>query len=299
MSARASSREHEPPPRHTDETSGTWADLVSDAEMVVACSSSEHHVRWHRGMILLEDHDDPDGEEVLAALGAERAACFDVLDLWRWAVRDGAFLEEWAGDDTLGHKRRDWLHVALGRLRREGIQDLFPTISPQRAARMGSVLTEMPQAMIDRAAATVVDRFTSHEPLLARSVDLAASVAVATRVRARRAFIASLARWRSWVRTAALVRFDCDVRADVPPHLSGRLCGRDSWLSLTVGPRWLLDVWAAERALADGHLVVGVAASEHGQIAAVDILDWESDGDGLTAVIRRIDHDHDHGIGSC
>ncbi len=55
------------------------------AEVVdVDCSGGTHRVRWHRGALVLLDHDVA-SEVALTALGGDRPACLDVLDAWREA----------------------------------------------------------------------------------------------------------------------------------------------------------------------------------------------------------------------
>lgn len=48
----------------------------------VSCSGERHTIRWERGDLVALDHDDPEGERALAALGATSCACLDVLGAW-------------------------------------------------------------------------------------------------------------------------------------------------------------------------------------------------------------------------
>lgn len=48
----------------------------------VACSGERHTMRWEGGNLVALDHDDPEGERALAALGGTSGACLDLLGAW-------------------------------------------------------------------------------------------------------------------------------------------------------------------------------------------------------------------------
>ncbi len=48
----------------------------------VTCSGERHRIRWEGGDLVALDHDDPEGERALAALGGTSCACLDVLGAW-------------------------------------------------------------------------------------------------------------------------------------------------------------------------------------------------------------------------
>lgn len=48
----------------------------------VECGGAVHHVLWHRGSLVIEDHDVP-AELALHRLGGERPACIEVYETWR------------------------------------------------------------------------------------------------------------------------------------------------------------------------------------------------------------------------
>ena len=182
-----------------------WYDHAPDVVVAVRCSGSRHEVRWRRGQLELLHHD-VEAEEVLAALGGEPPACLGLLALWREAVADGGFVEEWAADRADEH-RRAWLRTALRRLRVEGVQDLLPSLPPARAERMGRVLTGLAAPLQDRAAIAAASSALAVTP----PPPLVGHLARAVRVRARRAFVASLATWRAVAPVAALVPLRCEV----------------------------------------------------------------------------------------
>ena len=48
----------------------------------VECSGQRHRIRWAGGDLTALDHDDPEGERTLAALGGPSCVCLEVLDAW-------------------------------------------------------------------------------------------------------------------------------------------------------------------------------------------------------------------------
>jgi hypothetical protein len=46
------------------------------------CSGAKHTIRWERGELIALDHDDPEGERALVALGGPSCRCLDVLGSW-------------------------------------------------------------------------------------------------------------------------------------------------------------------------------------------------------------------------
>jgi hypothetical protein len=58
-----------------------WLGLLA-AQATVACGDDTHRLRWEHGALQALDHDDPEAELALSALGGERCACADVLDAW-------------------------------------------------------------------------------------------------------------------------------------------------------------------------------------------------------------------------
>jgi hypothetical protein len=62
-------------------TEAWWSGLLP-VEVQLDCSNEVHRIRWEGGSLVALDHEDPDGERALGALGADRAACIEVLDAW-------------------------------------------------------------------------------------------------------------------------------------------------------------------------------------------------------------------------
>jgi hypothetical protein len=59
-----------------------WWLGLDPAQATIACGEYAHRLRWEQGALRALDHDDPEGERALAALGGERCACVEVLDAW-------------------------------------------------------------------------------------------------------------------------------------------------------------------------------------------------------------------------
>jgi len=46
------------------------------------CSGQRHAIRWEAGELVALDHEDPEGERALVALGGARTTCIEVLSAW-------------------------------------------------------------------------------------------------------------------------------------------------------------------------------------------------------------------------
>ena len=46
------------------------------------CSGQRHAIRWEAGELVALDHEDPEGERALVALGGARTSCIEVLSAW-------------------------------------------------------------------------------------------------------------------------------------------------------------------------------------------------------------------------
>lgn len=295
-----------------------WYRDIGEVVVPVTCGpgGATHTVRWRRGRLRL-DHHDPDAEEALVAFGGERPRCLELLQLWRAAVRDGGFIEEWASRPRPDLHRTDWLEVALRRLRAEGVQDLLIGLPPARADRMGSVLVSFPLELQDRAALAVAVRTLRTTPPIsdaaletsagsaapaapawpgwpaarARAQDpthLHLHLAEAARQRARIAFVKSLRPLAAYARPAALVPLSCEIvehACGLAPKVDGLLAGRDSWCRLTLPRSWLVDVWGRGVATVDGHFVAsidGQGRAHSGPLEATAVQ-WSPAGGGAAA----------------
>jgi hypothetical protein len=62
--------------------SAPWWAVFPPAQSRLRCGAGDHRLRWAEGKLTSLDHDDPEGELVLAALGGDRPACVDLLEAW-------------------------------------------------------------------------------------------------------------------------------------------------------------------------------------------------------------------------
>jgi hypothetical protein len=59
-----------------------WWLGVAPAQATVECSGDTHRLRWEAGELRALDHEDPEAERALAALGGEPCVCVQLLDAW-------------------------------------------------------------------------------------------------------------------------------------------------------------------------------------------------------------------------
>jgi hypothetical protein len=60
-------------------------ELLSELPTALArldCSGQRHAIRWEAGELVALDHEDPEGERALVALGGARSPCIEVLSAW-------------------------------------------------------------------------------------------------------------------------------------------------------------------------------------------------------------------------
>lgn len=62
------------------------------ATATLECQGESHTIRWEAGDLVAMDHDDPEGERALAALGGTGMVCIDVLNAWQKHRRDPRLL---------------------------------------------------------------------------------------------------------------------------------------------------------------------------------------------------------------
>ena len=64
-------------------TERTFQSLIPPAIADVQCGDERHRLQWSGGELSTLDHEDPEGERTLAALGGTTNGCIDVLDAWK------------------------------------------------------------------------------------------------------------------------------------------------------------------------------------------------------------------------
>ena len=60
-----------------------YLELLPATVIEVGCGDDLHRLRWSAGDLGSLDHDDPEGERTLAALGGTSNGCVRVLDAWQ------------------------------------------------------------------------------------------------------------------------------------------------------------------------------------------------------------------------
>lgn len=255
-----------------------WWEGVGEVRMAVACGGSTHEVIWRHGDLVVPEHPDLDGERALAAFGGDRPGCVAVADLWRDALADPVFLGEWARHESADARRQSDFEHRWRRLFTEGVQDVLHGVPPARAARVGEVLAAWPQPLQDRLAVTVVAGLdpSRADPVLAAAADRAVAV------RARTAFVASLAREHAHPRPDALV--PVRVRRAAAPEVDGRLARRASGVLLGLPWSWLGRVWARGLAVVDGRLVLD--ATPGTQRWCLTVVAWEGAPEARASLVE-------------
>jgi hypothetical protein len=69
-----------------------WWLGLAPAQTTVHCAGRHHQIRWDAGQLSALDHEDPEGERTLAALGGQRRPCIDLLDVWERHQNDARVL---------------------------------------------------------------------------------------------------------------------------------------------------------------------------------------------------------------
>jgi hypothetical protein len=69
-----------------------WWAGIPPTEITLPCAGETHRLRWSQGALSATDHEDPDGERALTALGGEPLPCIEMLDAWRAHQHDPAVL---------------------------------------------------------------------------------------------------------------------------------------------------------------------------------------------------------------
>jgi hypothetical protein len=65
-----------------DPVSTPWWQGIPSVDATLECSKTQHRLQWQAGQLSALDHADAEGERVLAAIGGERCACIEFLDIW-------------------------------------------------------------------------------------------------------------------------------------------------------------------------------------------------------------------------
>lgn len=108
-----------------------WWQNHPPAEMSVDCAGQQHRVRWQNGALVLLDHEDPEGERTLAALGGDSCECVEILGSWERHRDDLRLLvlASRGGNDPIVHIGEQ----AISRMR--SVPAIFAGTPPQNRLR--------------------------------------------------------------------------------------------------------------------------------------------------------------------
>ncbi len=230
------------------------------AETSIMCSGQLHTIRWHDGALVLLNHDDPEGERALTALGGDSCECVDIHGSWnrhRDDLRLLVLASRGTGDpivqideQTLGFVRRTPAIQAGSSPRSfllRGVRSGSLAYSSQARFRTGPVVlaTGAPQdealallqlggGLSDRLLATVLAEWT--ERISGDDERVAAERAALTVALYGRVTMAL----RSWLNEPDLaVALDMIDESDSPDLARG-----PDVVHARLPFRWLIDVWA-------------------------------------------------------
>jgi hypothetical protein len=267
-------------------TERAFVSLIPPATAEVQCGDERHRLRWSEGELSTLDHEDPEGERTLAALGGTTNGCIDVFDAWNRHNEDLRVLTiaSRGAADPLNFDRDDGGGGFIG-LNQLGARQRGPTL---KAARPSLQRTAFSSSMrrgwasySGVARATVVGRVAGNAgPAPVDPGDdyitlfslggglperLAATVAWQWAERIQRAetsgsvqpaLYAALAS-RMWLAVRAWTGDAVDVEVDmIRPHDESSAQLADGRWRLAVPFRWLSRVWAPGLALTAGRLVL-------------------------------------------
>jgi len=162
--------------------SAWWLGLPA-AQATVACGDHVHRLRWEAGALAAIDHEDPEAERALAALGGDRCTCVEVLDAWERHHHDPRVLvlaSRGPADPIAA--QADWI-ARLG--------PVMPRPVPPAAAPPGRVT---PRQLLRRTGRrrAAAPAGTGHAPIVSAAVTPLAATAIPMGTRAENDLVALL-----------------------------------------------------------------------------------------------------------
>ena len=218
----------------------SWPARSPAVRAEIACAGGRHCVEWSGGKLRTEEHD-VDAERVLTALGSTMAGCVELVGRWRRHSADERVLRITPRDlgERTTYEEAQWARARAMALRNVDFmrRNNFPVDqyapAEQKATEDFDLYTVLllPAALQRRLAATVVANLMDHwqDNALALEAALVGRVLPAVREVAPEARVEAL-----------------------PPHADAELDADRVALPIT----WLLDVWATDRIIDKGKLVV-------------------------------------------
>jgi hypothetical protein len=221
----------------------SWADGLAAAQATVACGGDQHRLRWEAGELTALDHDDPDGERALAALGATSCACVEALDAWARYAEDPRVLLLGRRGPTDGIRffTPDPRAIAPGAKRSvaERERDELLALFALGGGLPDRLVATVAAAWRARLAAGRGRGLTAARPLL--------DAALYGRL---------LATLREWMGTSDLELELEQLAEGAPPRIAWTA---DRSVSAALPFGWLVDVWIQGLAVVAGRLCLNVA----------------------------------------
>ncbi len=269
-----------------------WWACLPPVSTTVACRGDQHRIIWEAGVLVAQDHDDPEAEGALHALGGHPPECLRLQARW----------SAYSGDVAL---------ISLGRRPGEADLGLSPeTVAPfiaamevtwsrrpasparhsaSNPARLAAdrrradllALLCLPVTFIDRlvvsAFARAATRWTDDDFRSAHGLRLGAALTAR----------ASPALWRLGRRLGHPVEVRCTPAAPTEPEaVRARHEGRSLVVTANLSPWWLSTVWGAGISEVGGGFVLRVT-SAHEAGVTVEAAEWEPVGPGSWVAAGR------------
>ena len=243
-----------------------YLELLPATVIEVGCGDDLHRLRWSAGDLGSLDHDDPEGERTLAALGGTSNGCVRVLDAWqrqRTSLRALTLTSRGAADRLQFEPEEDggrWSPSVRG----------GSAVAADQATDVDTLFGLGP-VVADRLAATVAAHW-------AERVE-----AGATTDHDQPALLAALT-GRVWLAAQAWLGLPLaavDVRMTAPTDAPSATFDTDR-LTVAVPFRWLSRAWAPQLAVITGRLTLD--AQREGD--TVTLLAVEPDGTPTRTTIR-------------
>jgi hypothetical protein len=227
--------------------------------VVLPCEGALHHAALHGDTLELAEHD-VGSELPLLVFGGSLPPCLIYQEVWCSAFSDG-FFASWAADPDgarINRDREEWY---------ENYWESWPSEPAAARALFGPALQG--QLAVEVARAWVASRGPDGPGAMWTWVRRAITM------RARSAFVASLASVHAHRRPDALVPVAISVTPAGPPRIHGRLATERSRVELTLPIEWLWTVWARGLAVVDGRFVLGVDGRAP---SGIELVEWTPTG---------------------
>jgi hypothetical protein len=279
-------------------TDDWWSGLLP-VEVQLDCSNEVHRLRWEAGALVVLDHEDPDGERTLGALGADRASCIEILDTWTRHSDDLRVLTvssrgvadpvQIDGEDQIPGGMRPMVRPGIGAPARVmmagvsgwatftalGTRPMGPGQPPEPFDEITKLLA-LGGPMSQRLVATVVAEWCERIASSAETVEgntPALTAALYGRVTSS---------VRSWLSDSGL-----DVELEmIPPSESPSMSRTGSIVRLRLPFLWLSQIWAKDLPVVLSRFALSTLSSERDQLRLLTI---SPDFSEVRAVAIRLD----------